>query len=267
MKLYTKDQKLQQLLKRQEIQQLLAYFETLEAPVILRELRKQFLNQKHLDKDLEQLIEHGIIARNERRYQLALPILTEYPTTALAERITQRLSQDLSPEQVLMLIAEEYWHDELEKVVAVDFSLPTLNRMENDQFSLVTINQGEALPETLPNYFANSERPLEFSKLSALLGDVQPQFFMDQIGLILERVIAGKTPRRSSIFLDSLNQTQVISENGQLQLPIYSQNLSVDLSLDWNSLEKQTRFFLVRQLAAIALGEQASFSYLKKKKA
>lgn len=166
-----------------------------------------------------------------------------------------------------MLIAEEYWHDELEKVVAVDFSLPTLNRMENDQFSLVTINQGEALPETLPNYFANSERPLEFSKLSALLGDVQPQFFMDQIGLILERVIAGKTPRRSSIFLDSLNQTQVISENGQLQLPIYSQNLSVDLSLDWNSLEKQTRFFLVRQLAAIALGEQASFSYLKKKKA
>lgn len=267
MKLYTKDQKLQQLLKRQEIQQMLTYFEQLEEPVILRELRKQFPNQKHLDKDLEQLIECGIISRNERRYQFALPILTEYKTTALAERISQTLSSELSPEEGLMVIAEKYWHDELEEVVAVDFSLPTLNKIENEQFSLVTINRGETLFETLPNYFANSDRPLEFPKLSALLGDVQPQFFMDQIGLILERILAGKKPRRSSIFLDSLMQTQVISETGLLQLPIYSQNSSVEFDLAINSLGKETQFFLMRQLVANALGDQTSFSYLKKKKA
>ncbi|MEG0373686.1 MAG: DUF1803 domain-containing protein [Enterococcus sp.] len=267
MKLITKDRKLQRLLKRQEIQQLLAYFETVEEPVILREIRKQFPNQKHLDKDLEQLIDHEIISRNKRRYQFALPIITGYPTTALAEKTIQTVSQKFSSEQILMLIAEDYWREELEEVVAVDFSLPTLNRMENDQFSLVTINQGDALPETLPNYFANNERPLEFPKLSTLLGDVQPQFFMDQIGLVLERAMANKTPRRSSIFLDSLIQTQVVSEKGQLQLPIYSQSPSLDLNLDLDALEMETRFFLVRQIAAIALGEQASFSYLKKKKA
>lgn len=53
MNIYTRDKKIQQELKRQDIQNLLNYFQQLQEPVILRDIRKEFSGAKRLDKDLD----------------------------------------------------------------------------------------------------------------------------------------------------------------------------------------------------------------------
>lgn len=266
MEIFTSDKKVQQRLDRLEYQELLDYFRRLQEPVILREIRKNFPEHKHLDKDLEFLIEQGIVSRIERRYKLSVPLLTNYPTDEKVNAFVHESNNQYSPEELLVWLGEEVWSDQLRSTVAVDFPLAKRNCLENEAFRLVTINQGGTLTETLPNYFETIEQPTLFPTLAPLIGDVNLEFFMNQITLILERVLAMKAPRRKSIFLESLVTSQLIAEqpDWHVSIPVYEESFSLpQLPKEQN----ETAFFFSRQLAERLLGDQASFTYLIKKKA
>ena len=94
MEIFTNDKNIQNKLNRSEFQELLSYFKGLRESVILREIRKKFPDHKHLDKDLEFLIAHGIVSRQDRRYELGLPIITDYPTSGLVEHFIQKTNKE-----------------------------------------------------------------------------------------------------------------------------------------------------------------------------
>ncbi|GAA2909469.1 DUF1803 domain-containing protein [Enterococcus pseudoavium] len=265
MQIYTKDKKLQQALERPEIEALLSYFQELQEPVILREVRQAFPQQQHLDKELDLLIDHRVISRQDRRYQFSLKPIVEYPTTELLTEFLQVNQGRYSKEELLVFLAEKHWSDELTETVAFEGTLPTRNYLEMDDFRLVTINRGEKLAETLPNYFKQISQPKLSPKLAGLVGDVNPDFFANQLDLILERVIEGQAPRRSSIFVESLLMSEVIVDTPtwQLTIPVYPDNFSLDVELP----QEANPFFFSHQLAEKLLAGRESFSYLIKKKA
>ncbi|MGX7204314.1 DUF1803 domain-containing protein [Enterococcus pingfangensis] len=265
MRLYTNNQKTEQLLNQPEITELLSYFEQIKTPVILREIRKAFPGQKHLDKNLDFLIDNEIVTRQERRYQLQLAVVKNYPTTALVEEFIQAISGQYSTEELLVWLSEEFWCIEAAKTIALDFPTATCNRLEHAAFHLVTLNRGGVLPETLPNYFGNIEQPELFPDLAGLIGDVNLEFFTNQLGLLLERIIAGRAPRRESIFLTSLLNSRVVTKEPtwKLTVPLFEESITLD---QLPIMDQQTRFFFVRELAEKLLGEQTSFTYLIKKK-
>lgn len=261
MQIYTGDKKIQQVLQQLEIQALLDYFQKLKEPVMLREIRERFPNDPHLDKHLDWLIDHQIITRNERRYQFALTIIQEYPKNELVEAVEGLLAR-YSTAELLVWLGEQLWRESSE-VVAVDFPLPTCRRLDYESFQLVTIDLEGGTTESLPNYFAAIDQPENFPELAPLLGDVNPEFFANQINLILERLIKGKAPRRSSIFLESLMKTQVITNqpDWQLAIPVYPTAPVIDWS---QTADAQAAFFFSRQLAEKLIGSQGSFTYLIK---
>lgn len=266
MELFTSDKKSQSKLNGPEFQKLLSYFQGLKEPVILREIRKNFPDQKHLDKNLDFLIDQGIVFRHERRYELGLSVIKDYPTSELVAHFLQKAGKEYSAEDLLVWLSEDLWNHGLERTIAVDFPLPTRYCLENDQFRLVSINPSQELPETLPNYFENSDKPDLFPNLAGLIGDVNPEFFTNQINLILERVMAGKAPRRESIFLKSLVDSGVIAERPEwhVSISVYEEDFSLDLIQE---LDRDAVFFFSRQLAKRLLDKQESFTYLMKKKA
>lgn len=266
MQIYTRSQKLQQALNKPELLALIAYFRRLEAPAILRDIRKDFPDQAHLDKNLDLLIDQGIVSRQERRYELSLAVLNSYPASEKATAFQKYNLENYSAEQLLVWLGEEVWIEEPGELLGIDFSLAECRRLEHSSFDLVTINRGGDLAESLPNYFKHIDQPKQFPSLAPLVGDVNPEFFTNQIALILERIIGGKAPRRESIFLESLLTSQVITSQPewQLSIPVYEAGDVLDVKLE---MDDMTRFFFVRQLAEQLLGERESFTYLIKKKA
>lgn len=266
MEIITGDKKIQQYLNRSEIQELVSYFQRLNESVILREIRQAFPQQKHLDKNLDFLVDHQILLRQDRRYQFCLNTIEANPTIEEVEFFLHQTSADYTTEQLLVWLGEEAWSDRLEKTMAIDFPLALRNHLENEHFRIVTINRGGELTVTLPNYFANVNEPTLFPELAKLIGDVNPEFFVNQIGLVFDRVLFGQTPRRESIFLKSLLMSEMISSQPEWQLliPVYEEVPSIDRT---QQLDSETRFFFARQLAERLLDKRESFTYLIKKKA
>ena len=266
MNIYTRDKKIQQELKHQDIQNLLNYFQQLQEPVILRDIRKEFSGAKRLDKDLDFLIANSIISREDRRYQLSLVPLKEYPTTEKVEMFIEKMAGRYSVEELLVWLGEVLWLDDINEIITIDYDLPTLNRLETDSFRLATINHREKLSETLPNYFSNVDQPDKFPKLAPLLGDVNTEFFSNQIELVLERMLLRKKPKRTSIFLDSLVETKVVvaEPEWQVAIPCVDRTQLADIEIEMN---KKEQFFFGRQLAEQLLKGKESFTYMIKKKA
>ncbi|WP_413538833.1 DUF1803 domain-containing protein [Enterococcus malodoratus] len=266
MQIYTNNKKIESALKQKEIQELLSYFHVLPEPVILREIRKNFPQQTHLDKNLDMLIDNGIILRQSRRYQFCSEVVVDYPTTDMVKHFIQRNTETYSTEQLLVWLGEKLWSDNSGETLIADIPFPTCNRLVNESFHLVTINCASKLTETLPNYFENISRPKLFPQLSELIGDVNPDFFNNQIGLIIERIMADKSPRRDSIFLESLLNSGVIEKqpDWRVLISVYNEDGLLDLVQE---LDARTQFLFARQLAEELLGGRESFTYLIKKKA
>lgn len=265
MEIITGDKKIQQNLNRSEIQEIVSYFQGLNESVILREIRQAFPQQKHLDKNLDFLVDHQVLLRQNRRYQFCLNTIEANPTIEKVEFFLHDLSADYTTEQLLVWLGEEAWNDRLEKTMAIDFPLAFRNHLENEHFRIVTINRGGDLTATLPNYFSNVDEPALFPELATLIGDVNPEFFMNQIELVFDRVLSGRAPRRESIFLKSLLASGMIvsQPEWQMLIPVYEEVPS----LDWTQqLDSDSRFFFARQLAERLLDKHESFTYLIKKK-
>ena len=78
--------------------------------------------------------------------------------------------------------------------------------------------------------------------------------------------MADKSPRRDSIFLESLLSSGVIEKqpDWRMLISVYNEDGLLDLVQE---LDARTQFLFARQLAEQLLGDRESFTYLIKKKA
>ena len=265
MQIYTNDNKIRQILNRSDIEELIRFFKELKEPIILRDIRKNFPNQKNLDKNLEFLIANKLIKRQERRYQFCLDVIDSYLSDDSVRKFIEKYNNLYSAEELLVWVGEELWSDETRELIGINFSIPTKYCIENASFRLVTLNRPGKLCETLPNYFGNIDYPRKFSQLSKLIGDVHPEFFVNQLETILERVEAGKNPRRDTIFLQSLLVTNTIASTPEWKMvvPVFERIPAIDFPVH---IEQEKRFLFARQLTEKLLNERESFTYLIKKR-
>lgn len=270
MRILSQNKQLQKVLQNQETQVLLRYFWSLQKPAMLREIRQQLPELKHLDQQLDQLILHRVVQRENRRYQLSLPCYQSYPESSEYFEISA-LCQQFPQKEVLYFLVENFYQAAPVETIAVDFLLPQRTKLANDDYQLVTINQSEPQALTLPNYFsyqAEMAYPVVFETLEKLIGDVNQAFFMNQIGMIFDFVLKGKAPRRKTIYLESLLLTDSIQLTPEikLNLPVLTadENNFSALTEKLKHLPEEVRFFVVNQLIQELL-TQESWTYLIKK--
>jgi NifB/MoaA-like Fe-S oxidoreductase len=127
---------------------------------------------------------------------------------------------------------------------------------------------------SLPNYFWAQQKgnvPATFSALEHLIGDVNPEFFANQVGLVLEQAETGKIRKQNTIFFQSLVQTGVLNDQGQLlieQVPTtaasYQKNLAQvkDLVPEFTDSLKKIKYCQELLTALIKHFELAGITYL-----
>ncbi|WP_206857440.1 DUF1803 domain-containing protein [Candidatus Enterococcus mangumiae] len=247
--------------------------------IILRQLKKEF-PQKKMEHFLDQMIDNGLIIRENRRYRCAFPVYDQKDFREEIAQLTQELMQELlkQPEsQRALFLAEEIWHfcreTETDYFYATAFSVPTIERLEagNENYRFVTLQQENEV--SLPTYFHLQKQqttlPEEFQALGQLIGDVNEAYFFDQVEVIIERVCENKyKKRRESIFLDALLLANVLAHNEQyhLLLPVVDnkkdslleERLLAQTSVERAFIKEQALVALMKEL------EVKSYSYIKK---
>ncbi|MBO1306801.1 DUF1803 domain-containing protein [Enterococcus sp. 669A] len=266
MKLLTTNKQLKKSLSDAQTVKLLEYLYQLEQPVILREIRAAFTEDQQLDKRLDLLIQTGVVERMDRRYRLILPIYQEFPDDLLTDQLEKLIgSADL------LNFVEQFYPEELAGPVAVTFDLASRTVIENETYAIVTLNKKSFLQPSLPNYFyyQQQKRPEQFEDLEKLLGDVNPAFFFNQVELLLDSLLKGKKPKRTSIFLESLVMTKlaILEPTVQVDAPIVRiEDLSPDVVELWQQADEMTRYFTFHQLVQRLMGSEDTLSYIISKK-
>lgn len=215
----------------------LARYLTVHHAVTLRELKKEFVAFEPLEKQLEVLIDANLVMRENRRYTLAVAEL-KFDDEKKAEVANWKrvLSAATKATQAALLV--DSLVQELESssyLFLANQPLVSAQSFGNHTFQLVTLN-GIQTAISLPNYFLAQQKgnvSADFSKLEHLIGDVHPEFFANQVGLVLEQAETGKIRKRNTIFFQSLVQTEVLNHEGQLVIeqvsmttPSYQKNLA-----------------------------------------
>lgn len=197
----------------------------------LRELNQHF-PEKGFVKYLESCIEVGWIERADRRYQLNLPVYTQENQQQVGKKAAvQELFQDLlqlSQEELAAFLQPFVTcQPEIAYLVADDVALGRLQAAglsgDLQAFSLVTKPDAS----DLAGYFVANrhlEEPVIYSQLAQLIGDVDEEYYFQQVQWILSRVGKGKAPK-ANIFYESLLRTGVLTKENQLTIP-YLRNLS-----------------------------------------
>ncbi|MGM0107991.1 DUF1803 domain-containing protein [Enterococcus sp. AZ172] len=249
--------------------------------VILRQLKKAF-PQKKMEHFLDQMIDSGLIIRENRRYRCAFPVYDQGDFQTEINQLTKELINELmkQPEHLRNLfLSEEIWDFSHETTspyfYATTFSVPTIVRLEagNENYRFVTLNQGENVV-SLPTYFhlQKQQTPLseEFQALGQLIGDVNETYFFDQIEVIIERICENKyKKRRESIFLDALLLAGVVvqQEQYQLLLPVTEDRNDALLQKYKPSTETPMQAAFIKEQALVEVMRQLdlkSYSYIKK---
>ncbi|MBM7642405.1 DUF1803 domain-containing protein [Streptococcus loxodontisalivarius] len=180
-------------------QELIAYM-TEHDDIILRQIKKDFPEVKHLDRQLETYIQAGYIERKDKRYYLSLPLLTD-------------LSQ-VSLEEMIFVDTESPIYEEL---LALRFESETLNQTNVARiFETTNISRDEL---TLSNYFykLRTAQPMsqEQDKLYHVLGDVNPEYALKYMTTFLLKY--GRKDalmqKRPDIFVKSLEILGYIEKN------------------------------------------------------
>lgn len=186
---------------------------------ILRELKENFTKEEKLETKLEQLIEQQIILREKRHYFLNLPNLSliedkrkidEWVALFMAELQEKPISEQLMSLVLLADNACEFAPFRLPEKVNFAF----FSQLENDLGSLYSFSL-KRTAFNLPNYFLwqrQHSKDHSFFSLEQLIGDVEPNYYLDQVFVILEKILAGRRRIRPSIFTESLKKVAIIEE-------------------------------------------------------
>lgn len=266
---------------------IITYLNEQSEPVILRELKKVFPQQK-FEHFLDQLIEAELILREERRYKLNFPIFTGDEAVyqeIIADQV-QRLSEQLSELSQIeqqFIVGETLWSTCFAEDSKVFYGYEgekeeTTRKTTagNESYEFVSISTTGNFPVTLANYFfVQKNKPHQypnFLPLATLLGDVNEAYYFDQVEVIIERVRLNKFKnRRPNIFLESLIQTKTIQAEPtfELLLPVLEREkeLTAIQFTEIPGLTKSELAFVNRRIyeEVKRLLDLTTYSYIKAK--
>jgi hypothetical protein len=252
--------------------------ENKEKRVILRELKQQF-PQKKFEHFLDQLIEHGLIIRHERAYELGFPVFGKAYQEEHAEEINRAAEilleqlEAVSPMMQQQLIAETIWawrFTENEYFYGQTAG-NTAEKYEagNEKYRFISDDQQDKV--SLAVYFAHQREqlplPERFRKLEKLIGDVDEEYYFNQAEVIIEKVLAGKyKKRRPSIFHDSLIEAGVIEQKEEVYSLMYPLIQEQEVSIDFPELTGSSNHqaFMKSQIYGCLLEQlPEGFCYIK----
>lgn len=248
MKLYYEEkQSLYDLQAKATFTPLMAFLQE-QPDCTLRQLTAKF-PEKGFIKYLESCIQEGWIDRSDRRYRLALPVYgkAEYQQATENPIVKELLEQlkKLSSAEFANLCQLLGNHPPITPyLVTGDLSLGEFHhgglKDELQIFSLSTTGNSC----DLAGFFEANRHlaePLLYEKLRTLIGDVDEEYYFQQVQWILSRVTKGR-PGRESIFLASLKLTGLLTEEQKLTVPylksLTEKSVLVDKMTDLNHFEK-----------------------------
>ncbi|MFV0557200.1 MAG: DUF1803 domain-containing protein [Enterococcus sp.] len=219
-----------------------------EAPT-LRQLKATF-KQPNFEKCLEEFIDAGWVLRRDRRYFLIIPWYSMKEIEQMQAKLKDEVQHFMSKEEAEQgrLLFTYFQRLELNKTLyGVDEAgvLGNLFCAGNQGVKLLTMTKTTAYEKTLPCFFAHNrqvDQAALFGPLDQLLGDVDEEYFFDQVELILSRVQKRKK-NRPSIFLEALEATAVVAEAGGM-LNIASGALGASDALVDEKSDVEIRLFL-----------------------
>lgn len=203
---------------------------------ILRQIKKDFPHQENLEEELEKFISLGLIARKERRYESLVSYFPEdfFWKAFLAERLHPFVETLLAEEKLPVL---NLWQTlklpSRREVLAVS----PFQKEEMAAFLVtaktfsgkyqVTEIQTERPQTSLTNFFAGKKDTPRLEELTQIVGDVVPDYFLQQSLPKLWRA-KEKSLRESrpDIFTDALGVLGLLSPEKITQQVIFPQNLS-----------------------------------------
>ncbi|KAF1306164.1 DUF1803 domain-containing protein [Candidatus Enterococcus willemsii] len=212
----TDDEQLKVLLRSTFFKELVDILNKQSQPT-LRQL-KTMLGEK-IDKRLGQLIKHGIVQRENHRYSLGFPVL-EFDERVISVWIERILSEIDEASQVVLL-AKLVKRDELIYGIPSDQTFSYTHVVTNGELTILSLSQEEWVL-TLPayfNYLRTDESQQVFSEVQRLIGDVNIQYYLDQIQVILEKIDNGRK-LQPSVFLESLEKFGIVDDSLVLLSPV-----------------------------------------------
>lgn len=168
--------------------------------VILREIKREFVDFLNLDRFMEECIKAGYIRRENKRYYQQVPLLEKLENLSLDQEVFIR---DDSP------IYQELLNLSFETQLANQTNATIL--LEKTDF------QRDKL--TLSNYFYKMQRQYPLSEeqkpLYAILGDVNPEYALKYMTTFLLKYVRKDEllQKRRDIFVDSLVILGYIRQN------------------------------------------------------
>ena len=179
--------------------ELIDYLDQHEA-VILREIKREFEGVANIDRSIEEYIKAGFIRRENKRYDLALPLVESL--------------EDLRLDQEVFIRDDSPLYQEL---LELRFETQLSNQTNAALLMEETDFQRDKL--TLANYFYKMQRHFPLSEaqkpLYAVLGDVNPEYALKYMTTFLLKYVRKDElmQKRRDIFVDSLVILGYIRQN------------------------------------------------------
>ena len=220
------NQKLQVLLQNPVFQELIIFIETSAEAPTLRKIKEEIVHPK-IEKILDDLIKEQIILRENKRYYLNLAVVSQ----SFNQEVDQVASDfvlglaNYSNNQKLIMMESLYQAIDFERPIILTEDAPVVyvETVATDLLKVISFTN-QTWAYNLPNYFKTQKLQVtksEFSALDQLLGDVDPVYFLDQVLVIVEKIMHGERIRKS-IFLTALEEFGyvVFDEKWLLTVPV-----------------------------------------------
>lgn len=253
--------KARRLLDREDYQRLLQFlYMNRDNRIILRDIQQEFGINAVVQKELDRIVDLGIILRQDRSYSFHVPIIEKEQLAELTKKINYWLRES---EQLEILMQLQSKRKELDEASSFHFSNPLFiylitssyeRKTEKEPFVIANANNEKIhLPKDLSfcyqmgtetfsfesigeerswaKYFHNRVRELPIEdpmdeRIFEKIGDVEAIFFLDMLGKKIMQIQLKKDfkEHRYNLWTDVLIETEEIksTENGYAyQLPIY----------------------------------------------
>ncbi|WP_265457082.1 DUF1803 domain-containing protein [Enterococcus sp. HY326] len=222
IQIQTQNKELQKLAADPLLTQLFDYlWENRAKEIILRQLKQQF-SEGRFEKMLEASVKAGWIERKDRRYRLLVPVVK---TAEKLDETSELLSVIEALKKISLEEQSAFLYYFYQEQLTEDYLFLTetkqnffeLRQAGNDSgllfFHLI---QRANYESELVDYFSFSGSgqavPKVLEPFETLLGDVNPEYFFNQVEHIFEKVAKGKgTKLRPSVFLQAASLSEWIT--------------------------------------------------------
>lgn len=221
--------RLKEMLQSEFFSELLFVFQENPQPT-LREIKAQVTDTK-VDRKIDFLVQEQVIQRKDRRYSLLFSVTEDAEENLDYQKVKQQflsLLQGKTQEERMLFILALYPEESISVpfILEEQMSFSYCEKISNDLLEIVSVStQKNAF--CLPHYFNRqltlAERQV-YSEVETILGDVDADYYLDQIWAILEKVHSDRRRIRESIFLNSLASFKVLrlTDRWTLEVPVYS---------------------------------------------